>query len=153
MAYIDELKERVGHEIGVSPWITIDQEKLDQHAKNTGDDGWIHIDPERAARDGPFGCTIAQSFLLVSHLVEMSKSLKLPDEGVAYRLNYGFDRLRIVQPVEVGSRIRGRFELKKVEPKGHHGILVYLDASVEIEDDDIAPALVAEWLAYLRLEE
>ncbi len=153
MAYIDELKDHVGHEIGVSPWVMIDQDNIDLHAKNTGDDGWIHTDPDRAAKETPFGCTIAQSFLLVSHLVDMSKALQLPNEGVAYSLNYGFDRVRIVQPVKVGNRIRGRFELKKVEPKGHHGLLVYLDASIEIEDDDIAPALVAEWLAYLRLEE
>ena len=73
MAYIDELKEHVGHEIGVSDWVVIDQDNIDLHAKNTGDDGWIHTDPKRAAAETPFGCTIAQGFLLVSHLVEMSR--------------------------------------------------------------------------------
>jgi len=89
----------------------------------------------------------------LSVLPDMTKSLTLPTEGVAYSVNYGFDRVRIVQPVTVDSRVRGRFELKKVVSKGHHGLLAYLDTSIEIEGDDIAPALVAEWLEYIRLEE
>ena len=153
MSYLDILHDYVGKDVGVSDWITIDQAKIDAHARTTGDDSWIHTDPERAARETPFGTTIAQGFLLLSELTEMSTSLNLPTEGVAYSLNYGLDRVRIVQPVPVGSRIRGHFELKKVEPKGHHGVLAYLDVSIEIEGDDIAPAVVAEWLGYMRLTE
>ena len=153
MSYLDTLRQYVGKDVGVSPWITIDQAKIDAHARTTGDDSWIHLDPDRAAAQTPFGGTIAQGFVLLSLLTEMSKSLNLPTQGVAYSLNYGFDRVRIVQPVPVDSRIRGHFELKKVEPKGHHGVLAYLDVSIEIEGDDIAPAVVAEWLAYMRLEE
>ena len=151
--HIDMLKAYIGHEVGTSPWILIDQNRIDAHARNSGDDLWIHTDPARAATETPFGCTIAQNFLLVSLLSDMAKSTTLPTDGVAWRTIYGFDRLRIVQPVLVNSRVRGRFELKKVEPRGHHGVLVYLDAAVEIEDDDIAPALVAEWLVYRRLED
>ena len=153
MAHIKTIADLVGREVGVTPWIAIDQEKIDSHARNTGDDSWIHIDPDRASVDTPFGSTISQGLLLLSLLPDMAKSLTLPTEGVAYSVNYGFDRVRIVQPVTAGSSVRGRFELKKVVSKGHHGLLVYLDASIEIEGDDIAPALVAEWLAYLRLEE
>lgn len=153
MSYLDTLHEYVGKDVGVSPWITIDQAKIDAHARTTGDDSWIHTDPQRAASDTPFGTTIVQGFLLLSHFTEMAKSLKLPSQGVAYILNYGLDRVRIVQPVPVDSRIRGRFELKKVEAKGHHGVLAYLDVSIDIEGDEIAPAVVAEWLAYMRLEE
>ena len=153
MSYLDTLRQYVGKDVGVSPWIAIDQAKIDAHARTTGDDSWIHLDSDRAAAQTPFGGTIAQGFLLLSLLTEMSKSLNLPTQGVAYSLNYGFDRVRIVQPVPVNSRIRGHFELKKVEPKGHHGVLAYLDVSIEIEGDDIAPAVVAEWLAYMRLEE
>ena len=153
MAHIKTIHDLVGKEVGVTPWIAIDQERIDNHARNTGDDSWIHIDPARAAKETPFGSTIAQGFLLLSLLPDMAKSLTLPTEGVAYSVNYGFDRVRIVQPVVVNSRVRGRFELKKIVSKGHHGLLAYLDASIEIEGDDIAPALVAEWLAYLRLEE
>ena len=153
MSYLDTLRQYVGKDVGVSPWIAIDQAKIDAHARTTGDDSWIHLDSDRATTQTPFGGTIAQGFLLLSLLTEMSKSLNLPTQGVAYSLNYGFDRVRIVQPVPVNSRIRGHFELKKVEPKGHHGVLAYLDVSIEIEGDDIAPAVVAEWLAYMRLEE
>lgn len=153
MAHIKTIHDLVGKEVGVTPWIVIDQEKIDNHARNTGDDSWIHIDPDRAAKETPFGSTIAQGFLLLSVLPHMTKSLTLPTEGVAYSVNYGFDRVRIVQPVTVDSRVRGRFELKKVVSKGHHGLLAYLDTSIEIEGDDIAPALVAEWLEYIRLEE
>ena len=151
--HIDLLAPFVGREIGVSPWVQIDQARIDAHARNTGDDAWLHTDPDRAAQETPFGCTIAQTFLLMSLLTEMAQATTLPTDGVAYRTNYGFDRLRIVQPVPVNSRVRGRFELRKVEPKGHHGVLVYLDASIEIEDDDLAPALAAEWLIYRRLED
>ncbi len=152
-AHLDMLKAYIGHEIGLSPWILIDQQRIDAHAENCGDDLWIHTDPQRAARETPFGCTIAQNFLLISLLTDMAQATTLPTDGVAWRTSYGFDRLRIVQPVPVDSRVRGRFELKKVEPKGHHGVLVYLDAAIEIEGDDIAPALVAEWLVYRRLED
>ena len=150
-AHLDMLKAFIGHEVGLSPWVLIDQERIDAHARNTGDDLWIHTDPKRAATEAPFGCTIAQNFLLISLLTDMAQATTLPTDGVAWRTIYGFDRLRIVQPVPVDSRVRGRFELKKVEPKDHHGVLVHLDAAIEIEGDDIAPALVAEWLVYRRL--
>lgn len=149
--HIDTLHDRIGHEIGVSDWLHVTQELIDKHAETTGEDIWIHTDPERAARDGAFGGTIAQGSLIISFLSQMFRSIDLPDEGVGYILNYGFDRVRIVQPVPVDTRIRSRFELKRLEKKGHHGLLAYLDTAVEIEDDDIAPALVAEWLVYFRL--
>ncbi len=152
MSYVDEIKQYVGKDVGVSDWITIDQAAINAHAQQTGDDGWIHTDPERAAAETSFGSTIAQGLLLISQFTRMARAINLPMVGVSYHLNYGFDRLRIVQPVPVDSRIRGHFELKKVESKGHHGLLLYLDASIEIEGDDIAPAIVAEYLAYLRLE-
>ena len=151
--HLDMLRAYIGQEVGLSPWVRIDQRRIDAHARNTGDDLWIHTDPERAATEAPFGCTIAQNFLLISLLTDMAQATRLPTDGVAWRTIYGFDRLRIVQPVLVGSRVRGRFELKKVEPKDHRGLLVHLDAAVEIEGDDIAPALVAEWLVYRRLED
>ena len=150
---LDNLRALIGHEVGTSPWMEISQQKLDGQGALANDNLWIHIDRERAKRETPFGSTIAQGFLLLSHLTDMARSMDLPLPGVAYWLSYGFDRVRMVQPVAVDSRIRGRFELKKVEAKGHHGVLVHLDASIEIEGDDIAPAVVAEWLLYLRLED
>jgi acyl dehydratase len=153
MSYLEIIHEYVGKDVGTSPWISIDQAKINTHANTTGDDSWIHTNPDRAAAETPFGGTIVQGFLLLAQLTEMAKSLTLPTDGVAYSLNYGLDRVRIVQPVPVDSRIRGHFELKKVESKGHHGVLAYLDVSIEIEGDDIAPAMVAEWLAYMRLKD
>ncbi|MDA1077326.1 MAG: MaoC family dehydratase [Proteobacteria bacterium] len=153
MALFDTLQDYVGKEVGLSEWMRIDQSLIDVHAANTGDDSWIHVDPARAANESPFGTTIAQEFLLLAQLPKLARSLTVPMDGVAYPLNYGFDRVRMVQPVEVDSNVRARFELKKVERKGHHGLLLYLDVSIEIEGDDIAPALVAEYLAYLRLQD
>lgn len=151
MTDIEELKHLIGREVGLSDWISITQENIDTHARNTADDLWIHTDPARAAAETPFEGSIVQGSLVLSHLTNMARSISLPVEDVSYRLSYGFDRVRMVQPVPVNSRIRGRFELNRIEPKGHHGILVYVDASIEIEGDDIAPAVVAEWMVYLRL--
>ena len=153
MKDLSNLKALVGHEVGVSDWITVDQESINAHAANTADDLWIHTDPERAAAETPFNGSIAQGFLVLSHLTNMARAISLPLEDVSYQLNYGFDRVRMVQPVPVDSRIRGRFELNRVESKGHHGLLVHLDVSIEIEGDDIAPAVVAEWVAYLRIDD
>ncbi|MGD8415521.1 MAG: MaoC/PaaZ C-terminal domain-containing protein [Pseudomonadales bacterium] len=150
---IAEVHHLFGHEVGISEWIVIDQQKIDDHARTTGDDSWMHTDPERTGRESPFGCTIAQSFLVLSCLTDMVAAVKIPIPGIVYRQNYGFDRVRIVQPVRVDNRIRGRFELNRIEPKGPHGMLVHLDVSIDIEDDDIAPAVVAEWLAYVRIGE
>lgn len=150
---IDELHHLFGHEVGLSDWTTVDQRKIDDHARSTADDSWMHTDPQRTASESPYGATIAQSFLILAHLTDMVRAVDLPIPGIVYRQNYGFDRVRIVQPVKVNDRIRGRFELNRIEPKGPHGMLVHLDVSIEIEDDDIAPALVAEWLAYLRIAE
>jgi acyl dehydratase len=148
---IQEVHHLFGHEVGVSDWSVIDQKKIDDHAASTADDSWMHTDPDRTASESPFGGTIAQSFLILSHLTDMVGAVEIPIPGIVYRQNYGFDRVRIVQPVKVDSRIRGRFELNRIEPKGPHGMLVHLDVSIEIEGDDIAPAVVAEWLAYVRV--
>ena len=150
---IADVHHLFGHEVGVSDWILIDQAKIDAHARSTNDDSWMHTDPERTARESPFKAPIAQSFLVLSCLTDMVAAVEIPIPGIVYRQNYGFDRVRIVQPVKVNSRIRGRFELNRIEPKGPHGMLVHLDVSIEIEDDDIAPAVVAEWLAYVRVED
>ena len=140
----------VGSEVGVSDWKTIDQSLIDGFAALTGDDGAIHTDPEQAARIAPFGGTIAQGFMLLSHLTGFAKSLRLPQEGVAFRLNYGFDRVRIITPVPVDSRIRGRFTVAGLEERGPDAALMRLRAQVELEGSD-TPAVVADWLAYLQL--
>lgn len=148
---IADVHHLFGHEVGLSDWILIDQKKIDEHASATNDNSWMHTDPERTASESPFGAPIAQSFLVLSCLTDMVAAVEIPIPGIVYRQNYGFDRVRIVQPVKVDSRIRGRFELNRIEPKGPHGMLVHLDVAIEIEYDDIAPAAVVEWLAYVRV--
>ncbi|MDH3678761.1 MAG: MaoC family dehydratase [Acidimicrobiia bacterium] len=140
----------VGTDVGGSEWKQIDQSMIDTFAALTGDDGAIHTDPQEAARIAPFGGTIAQGFMLLSHLTGFAKSLSLPQDSVAFRLNYGFDRVRIITPVPVGSRIRGRFTVSGLEDRGPSAALLTLEARVELEGSD-PPAVVADWLAYLQL--
>ncbi len=139
-----------GREIGVSDWKAIDQADVDAFSALTGDAGPIHNDPGEAARISPFGGTIVQGFLMLSCLTGFAKNLGLPQEGVAFRLNYGFDRVRIITPVPTGTRIRGRFRLGGVEARGENAALMTLEATVEAEGLE-SPALVADWLAYLQL--
>ncbi len=117
---IEKLKGLEGKELGVSEWIPMTQEKFDGFAEFTGDADWLHNDPERCAKESPFDRkTIAQGHLLLAHLTHVAESL-MPDPGdqMAFGLNYGYDRVRFIRPVTVGSRIRGRLVLGAVRPKG-----------------------------------
>ena len=93
----------------MSDWKLIDQNSIDQFSELTGDAGPIHNDPELSRQIAPFGGTIVQGFMMLSCLTGFAKGLRLPQKAVAYRLNYGFDKVRIINPVPVDSRIRGRF--------------------------------------------
>jgi acyl dehydratase len=147
---LDRLRAAEGGELGVSDWVPITQDMLDAHAATTGDRDWIHNDPDRA-RDGPFGTTIAQGSLLLSHLVRFQEQVlpTLDNPALAYALNYGFDRVRFVRPVPVGARVRGRLTLREVQTRSD-GALVVLDVRVEVDDADDAPAVVAQWLGLVR---
>ena len=138
-----ELESRVGEEVGVSPWVEIDQARIDLFAKATEDYQWIHVDPQRA-KDSPFGGTIAHGFLtlsLLSHLSEMTFSFSDRKMGV----NYGLNRVRFTSPVPAGSRVRARFTLAQYEPLDGGGVQVTWNTVVEIDGHD-KPALVAEWI-------
>lgn len=145
-----DLAALIGTDVGVSDWKLIDQAAIDEFAALTGDDGPIHTDPVRAAEVAPFGGTIVQGFLMLSHLTGFAKSVKLPQKGVAFRLNYGFDRVRIITPVPVDSSIRGRFTVAGLENRGPNAALMSLEARVEVQGME-RPAIVADWLAYLQL--
>lgn len=147
---LPELAALVGTEVGVSDWKLIDQPMIDAFAELVGDDGPIHTDPEEARRVSPFGGTIVQGFMLLSHLTGFAKSLQLPHDPVAFRLNYGFDRVRIITPVPVDSRIRGRFTVAGLDDRSPTAAMLTLTANVEVEGSD-RPAVVADWLAYLQL--
>lgn len=148
---LHRLAALAGTEVGVSDWKQLTQDHIDRFAELTGDDGPIHTDPDRAKAVAPFGGTIVQGFMLLSHLTGFAKSLDLPQDSVAFRLNYGFDRVRILTPVPVDSRIRGRFTVDRLENRNETAALLTLTAEVEIEGLE-RPAVVADWLAWLQLE-
>ena len=148
MTKASDLQSLIGQEVGLSRWITVDQARIDAFAKITEDEQFIHVDPERA-RATPFGGTIAHGFLTLSLASAMSYDAVAPLEGVVMGVNYGFERLRFLAPVQAGSRIRGRFKLLSAEDKGaQDGVTRWLlkhELTVEIEGAD-KPALIAEWL-------
>ena len=140
----DQLPQYIGKEVGVSEWLTVDQARINQFAEATGDHQYIHVDPERAAAT-PFGSTIAHGFLTMSLMVLMGYEGSTKLENTVMGINYGFDKLRFINPVKVDSRIRGRFRLLSAEEKKPGQYLLKHEVTVEIEGEE-KPALIAEWL-------
>ena len=143
---VADLAGRIGEELGVSKWYLLDQARVDAFAKITDDEQFIHVDPERARDETPFNGTIAHGFLTMSLLSAMTYEV-MPfmtgDEGMS--INYGFNKLRFISPVPVGSRVRGRFSLLSFDQsKSDYSDLV-LTSTVEIEGQT-KPAMVAEWI-------
>jgi acyl dehydratase len=138
----------VGKELGVSDWVAVDQQRIDDFAACTGDNQWIHVDVERATRESPFGGTIAHGYLTLSLLPIMQFNVGTLPEGVTAALNYGADRVRFITPVKAGGRIRDHITLVGAEDKGGGRILVTTRHTVEIDGED-RPALVADTLALL----
>ena len=138
-AKLQELQALVGQEVGVSEWLTVDQERIDLFADATGDHQWIHIDPARAAA-GPFGATVAHGFLTLSLLPIFSATAFTVDD-VRMGINYGLDRVRFPTPVPVGSQLRGRFVLKSFEPL-EGGAQMTVEVTMEIQGGT-KPACVA----------
>jgi acyl dehydratase len=135
-----------------SDWLAIPQEMISEFGRVTLDPDPMHIDPEWSSRHSPFGGTIAFGFLTISlltHLLHNAMGTN-PERDTGengYYLNYGFDRLRLVSPVPVGSRVRGVFQISKREPDGEGRVKTCFDCRIEIEGQE-RPALVAEWLSY-----
>jgi acyl dehydratase len=140
----DELKAAVGTEVGVSDWIDVTQERIDQFARATGDDQWIHVDVERAGRELPTGTTIAHGLLTLSFAPVFVRSVMGLD-GVTNTLNYGADRIRYLAPVPAGSRLRGRITIA-AEDAPCNGLRVKYGVTVEIENRE-RRACVAELMA------
>lgn len=138
-----ELADYKGKEVAVSEWLTVSQKMIDDFADATLDHQWIHVDSERAARDSPFGATVAHGFLtlsLLSHFV--SKSIDLGPSRLG--VNYGLNRLRFTAPVRVDSRLRARFVLNDLQ-KIDGGVQMVWAVTIECEGSE-KPVLVAEWL-------
>ena len=140
----EDLKEKLGLEVGVSKWFTIDQARVDKFADLTEDWQYVHVDPD-AAKKTPFNGTIAHGFLTVSLLSAMYYDAVPVIEGSKLGVNYGFDKLRFLSPVKVGSKVRGRFELSDIREVRPFEISTTWRVEVEIEDFE-KPALVAQWI-------
>jgi acyl dehydratase len=140
----------IGSETHCGPWLEIDQQRIDAFASATGDRQWIHTEPERAAKESPYGMTIAHGYLTLSRLPYLTESnapgfFERDYPGMRLRLNYGLDRVRFPAPIPVGSRVRAHTVVSKVEKIGEAVQFTYL-LTVEIEGNE-KPACVAEYLA------
>ena len=140
---MDELAQWLGREVATSDWLEMTQERIDRFAEAGGDHQWIHVDPGRAARESPFGRTIAHGFLTVAVLSKLlGDSLAIGGKRIG--INYGFNRLRFPSPVPSGSRVRARFVLGALDAI-EGGVQTTWNVTVEREGE-AKPALVAEWL-------
>jgi len=149
---LDKIKGYIGKEIGVSDYIEIDQDRINKFAEATDDYQWIHVDEEKAAQ-GPFGKTIAHGFLTVSMIPYLSGCINLPMEGmnITMAVNYGLNKVRLLNPVAVDSKIRTRVVLQDVVEKDPGRILMTYGHTIEIEGQE-KPACVAESLAMLFVQ-
>lgn len=141
---LDQIRARVGEEIGASGWVTIDQQRIDVFAEATEDRQFIHVDPD-AARSAGLGGTIAHGFLSLSLLSRLAAEVMPLPEGARMVFNYGFDKVRFLAPVQSGKQVRGRFTLIAIDEKRANQYLFRYSVGVEIEGED-KPALTADWL-------
>jgi acyl dehydratase len=141
---LDEIKGHVGKEIGVSDWFLLDQDRIDRFADLTEDHMFLHVDPE-AAKNTPFGGTIAHGLLTLSMMPVMAYQAVPGVAGTRMGVNYGYDKVRFMAPVKSGKRIRGHFTVKDVEALGDGRVRIVHDVSIEIEGES-KPALAAQWI-------
>jgi len=139
-----ELLGAVGRRLGESEWLAIEQPRIDEFARATGDHQWIHVDPERA-KGGPFGATIAHGYLTLS-LVNQFLPQILEVRGTSMGVNYGCDKVRFPSPVRVGSRVRGAGEVVAAEEVKGGAVQVTVRVTVEIEGSD-RPACVVDTIS------
>lgn len=140
----DGLKEYIGKEIGVSDWLVVTQERINQFAEATEDRQWIHVDRERAKRDSPFKATIAHGFLTLSLISRLSKDVVQINGGMRLAINYGLNRVRFPAAVREGSKIRVRLTLLSLKDLGEAQEAVFA-CTVESEGSS-KPCCVAEWV-------
>jgi acyl dehydratase len=141
---IEGVRSLVGQHLGYSDWVTITQEQVNQFADATGDHQWIHVDPERAAKESPFGGPIAHGYLTLS-LLPMLVPQIVEITGFKMGVNYGTDKVRFPSPVPVGSRVRAGATLDSAEPI-EGGIAMAVTVTVEVEGAS-KPAMVATSLS------
>ena len=147
VASLDEIRAKLGSEIGVSPWIEISQQNIDTFAEVTGDHQFIHVDPEMA-KQTPFGGTVAHGFLTLSLLSQMAAPVMLVPDTTKMAVNYGFEKIRFIAPVRSGKRVRGHFTLASMEEKRPGQWQFLHNVTVEIEGEE-KPALTADWIGLI----
>lgn len=147
----DQIKGRVGQNIGTSKWFTVDQKRIDEFAHATEDHQFIHVDVERAKKETPFGGTIAHGFLTLSLLAPMGYDALPAVANRAMGINYGLDKVRFLSPVRAGSRVRGHYKLVDVTQRSPKELLFKYEVTVEIEGQE-RPALIAESLGMAVLQ-
>ena len=141
---LESLKDFVACEIGTTDWFLVTQERIRQFAEATEDRQWIHIDPERARTESPYGATIAHGFLTLSLLSYLIKQAIQVPRDVRLSVNYGLNRVRFPAPVRAGSEIRARVTLQSFKdlPDGVEAVF-----GISVEGKDSAkPCCVAEWI-------
>ena len=139
-----ELKEFVGRELGVTEWLRVTQARIVQFAEATEDRQWIHVDGERAARESPYGATIAHGFLTLSLISQFVHQVMRIEGGVRLAVNYGLNRVRFPAAVRVDSKIRARMGLLAFKEIADSVEAIY-SVAVEIEGAE-KPGCVAEWI-------
>ena len=137
-----ELSAHIGEAIGFSSWIQVDQKRINEFAQCTDDRQWIQVDVERAAKESPFGGTVAHGFLTLALLAPTIFEVMLSRVEVKQAINYGLERVRFLAPVRSGRRVRNRVRIASIEEKGAGRTLVTTENSIEIEGED-KPALIA----------
>jgi acyl dehydratase len=145
--HVNALGAVSGHVLGPGPWHQVDQHRIDLFAEATGDQQWIHVDPELAAA-GPFSATIAHGYLTLSLLPQMQNELRRFD-GAASTVNYGVDRVRFLSPVPAGSRVRLTLTLQDAKFRAGGSVLLHSTARIEVEGSD-RPACVADTLTLVQ---
>ncbi len=141
----------VGQPEGTGEWFEVTQERINQFAEVTEDRQFIHVDPDMAAQLSPWKVTIAHGFLTLSMLTHLSGSIPQDPErlnGIVMGVNIGFDRVRFINPVKVGSKIRASSVLKAVDQKDANTLQTTRTITVEVEGEE-KPALVADWVTRL----
>jgi acyl dehydratase len=141
----------VGEAEGAGDWLEITQQRIDDFADVTEDHQFIHVDPKQAAKLSPWGTTIAHGFLTLSLLSHLSGTVEQPAErldGIVMGVNYGFEKVRFINPVKVDSKIRVSSVLAAIDRKDANTLQITRTMTVEIEGED-KPALVADWITRL----
>jgi len=139
----ENIDQYIGKRLEFSNWHKITQQQINQFSDCTLDHQFIHVNPE-AAKETPFGSTIAHGFLTLSMLSHFSESFVVTIKGSYMNINAGFDKIRFIQPVKVNSQIRALAKIANIEEVKKGQFLLQMDITVEIENED-KPALIAKW--------